>query len=451
MTDDLLEIARRAAAEARGAEQIEAYVVRTRETDVEVFGGEVESLSVAGIEGIGVRVVADHRQGYAWAGSLEPDAIAEAVRDARDNASFSEPDEWAGLATLDDVRSATSPSLDLWRDDLTVVPTDEKVRIALELDAATRAADPRIRGVESAGYGDGLIESAIASSLGVEAAHRSTICSASAFALAADGDETRTGYGFSVGRSLADLDLETIPRDAADRACRLLGARKPPSRRLAVVLDPLVTRSVLGVLAAALNGEAVLKGRSMFAERLGEQVAAPSVVLVDDPTDPRALGATPHDAEGVATRPVHLIDGGVLQGFLQNVWTARRAGLTTTGSAVRGGFKSTPGVGARALRLAPGTRSPDAVIGDVREGLYVQSVSGLHSGTNPVSGDFSVGADGLMIRDGALAEPVHELTIASTLPRMLLDLAEVADDLTFLPGSAAGVTVLVADMTMSGA
>ncbi|HEX5616750.1 MAG TPA: TldD/PmbA family protein [Acidimicrobiia bacterium] len=448
---DLLDIARRAAGEARGGEQIEAYVVRTNETDVEVFGGEVESLSVAGIEGIGVRVIADGRQGYAWSGSLDVDAIDDAVRAARDNASFSEPDEWAGLATLADARSAVPPELDLWRDDLAAVPTDEKVRIALELEAATKAADPRIRGVESAGYGDGLIESAIATSVGVEAAHRYTVCSASAFALAADGHETRTGYGFVAGRSLADLDLESIPRDAAERACRLLGATKPTSRRLPIVLDPLVTRSVLGVLAAALNGEAVLKGRSMFAERVGEQVAAAGVDLVDDPTDDRALGATPHDAEGVATRAVPLISGGVLRGFLHNVWTGRRSGGASTGSAVRGGFKSTPGVGARALRLAPGARSPEALVAGIAEGLYVQSVSGLHSGTNPVSGDFSVGAEGLMIRDGAFAEPVHELTIASTLPRMLLDLAEVADDLTFLPGSAAGVTVLIAEMMMSGA
>jgi PmbA protein len=451
VSDELLEIARRAAHDARGDEQIEAYVVRTEETDVEVFDGEVESLSVAGVEGIGVRVVVDGRQGYAWAGSLAPDAVADAVRDARDNAGFSEPDEWAGLATLADVGSAPATVLDLWRDDLRAVTTDEKVRVALDLEAATRSADPRIRGVESAGYGDALIETALVSSLGVEATLRRTMCSASAFALAADGEETRTGYGFVAGRSLAELDLDTVPRDAAERACRLLGARKPPSRRLPVVLDPLVTRSVLGVLAAALNGEAVLKGRSMFAERVGEQVAAPTVQLLDDATDARALGAAPFDAEGVPSRPVALVADGVLQGFLHNVWTGRRAGLATTGSAVRGGFKSAPGVGARALRLAPGTRSPADLLAAAGDALYVQSVSGLHSGTNPVSGDFSVGADGLLVRGGALAEPVHEVTIASTLPRMLLDLAEVADDLVFLPGSAAGVTVLVAEMTMSGA
>jgi PmbA protein len=133
------------------------------------------------------------------------------------------------------------------------------------------------------------------------------------------------------------------------------------------------------------------------------------------------------------------------------VYTGRRAGAATTGSAVRGGFKSTPGVGARALHLEPGPLTPDQILASVPEALYVQSVSGLHSGTNPVSGDFSVGAEGLMVRGGELAEPVREITIASSLQRMLLDVDQVGADLVWLPGAAAGVTLLIGEMTMSGA
>jgi PmbA protein len=137
---------------------------------------------------------------------------------------------------------------------------------------------------------------------------------------------------------------------------------------------------------------------------------------------------------------------------LHNTDTARRTGAetATTGSAVRAGFKSGIGVGVRALRFEPGPLGPDEILASVPEALYVQSVSGLHSGTNPISGDFSVGAEGLMVRNGALAEPVREVTIASTLQRMLLDLTHVGSDLTFLPGSTAGMTVLIGEMTVSG-
>ncbi len=450
MNDDLLQLCRRVAADARPGEQIEAYAVRTHETDIEVFSGHVESLSIAGIEGVGVRVIADGRQGFAWAGSLDESVVRDTVADARDNAAFAEPDAWNGLAGPADVATAPAVEFDLWRDSLASVTTDRKIEFVLELDERLRTADPRLRGVESASYGDGAIESALANSLGVDAQVRRTIASASASAMAGDGDETQTGYGFSVGRDFESVDLGAVVAMAVERTVRLLGARPVPSRRVPVVFDPLVTASFLAVLGAAFNAEAMLKGRSLFQDRVGESVAAPGVRIVDDPTNPDMMGASPHDAEGVPCRVNELVVDGVLQGFLHNTYTARRAGATTTGSAARGGYKSTPGVGIKALSFTPGTASASEVLAQAGDAFYVQSVSGIHSGTNPISGDFSVGASGLLLRDGAFTEPVREVTIASTLPRMLNDIAAIGSDLTYLPGSTAGLTLLIGDMTLSG-
>ncbi len=354
MSSDLLEIARKVAGAAKDGEQVEAYVMRAQEADVEVFGGEVESLTTAGVEGVGVRVIVNHRQGLAWAGSLDADVVEDTLREARDNAAFGEPDEWYGVASPTEANGAAPPALDLWREELTKVPTEEKVRIALELERATKAADARIRNVEAASYGDALSEGALVNSLGVEAHTRRTICSASSVALADDGSGTQTGYGFAAGRTLADLDLDAIPRDAAMRATRLLGAKPAPGRRIPVILDPLVTRSVLGVLSSAFNGESMLKGRSLFMDRVGQQVGASHVQLVDDPTDGRALGVAQYDGDGVPTRRNALIVDGVLQRFLHNVYTGRRSGSGTTASATRS-FASTPGVGVRALTARAGS------------------------------------------------------------------------------------------------
>ncbi len=447
---DLLDIARRVAGVAQGQEQVEAYVSRMRETDVKVHDADVESLTVAERSGVGVRVVVDGRQGFAWAGSLDDDVVAEAIAGARDNVSFATPDTALGLATPEDT-AGTAVALDLWRDDVVHTDTADKVALALAAEAATRAADVKVRAVESASYGDTALEAVIATSTGVEASARRTSCSVTSFALAGDGSDTRTGYGFSAGRSVGDLDVDVAASDAAERAVRLLGSQQPASARLPVVLDPLVTRSLLAIIGAALGGEAIVKGRSMFVGRIGEEVAAPAVTLTDDPTNPDAFGASSHDSEGVPTRRVELIGEGVLRGFLHNVYTGRRSGTGTTGSAVRGGYASTPGVGARALSLVPGALSPAELHAAAGDALYVQSVSGLHSGTNPVSGDFSVGAEGLMLRGGSFAEPVREVTIASTLPRMLHDIVEVGADLTWLPGGGAGMTLLVDGMTISGA
>jgi PmbA protein len=418
---------------------------------VHVFGGDVESLAVAEIEGVGVRVVVDGRQGYAWAGSLDADVVSETLTEARDNAAFGAPDDTNGLASPADAGDAAPADLDLWRDDVLAVDTAAKVDLALALEAAVKAADPRVRGVESTAYGDAASEAAIANSLGVAVSSRRTTASLSAFAMAGEGTETQTGSGFSAGRAFADLDLEAAARDAAERAVRLLGARQVPSRRIPVVFDPLVTRSLLALVGGALSGEAITRGRSMFLGRDGELVAGPHLTLIDDPTEALAFGASVYDGEGVPTRRVGLITDGVLTGHLHNVTTARRAGgdVRTTGSAVRG-FKSPPSVGARALHLLPGELTPEQIRASVPEALYVQSVSGLHSGTNSVSGDFSVGAVGLMVRDGEFAEPVREVTIASTLPRMLQDVVHVGADLTWLPGGAAGMTLLVGEMSLAG-
>ncbi len=445
---ELLDLATRVAGWARGGEQVEAFVGRRSDTDVVIYGGEIESLSSATSAGVGIRVIADGRQGFAYAGSLDMSVVSETLAEARDNAAFGTVDEYLGLAVPDGVPVA---DLDLWRDDLAAFGTQAKIDLALDLERRVWAGDARIRSVESANYGDGASESAVATSTGIAATTRRTGCHVSAYALAGEGDETQTGGGYSVGRSPADLDMEEAAADAVERSTRLLGARKPPSARLTVVLDNRITTTLLSILAGTLNGESVLKGRSLFANRVAEAVAVDFLSLVDDPTNPDAYGASAYDAEGLACRRNVLIRDGVLHGFVYDTHAGRLAGVASTGSAVRGGFKSAPGVGCRALSLTPGTESQEEIMKRVGDGLLVQGISGVHSGVNPVSGDFSVGAEGLMIRDGELAEPVREITVASTIQRMLRDVVAVGNDLEWLPGSAAGVTLAIADMSMSGA
>ena len=444
---DLLDVADRLVAMAEGSEQVEAYVGRSSDTQVRVYGGEIEQLAVADSQGVGVRVVRDGRQGFAYCGSFDPGALAETVEEARDNAAFAEADPAAGLAEPDGVEPA---ALDLWRPGLAQVPTADKVALAVALERAVVAADPRITGVESCDYADSLAEAAVVTTTGIRRASRETGCELVATSLAADGDDAQTGFGFSLGRSFDELDVDAAARDAADRAVRMLGARKPPSGRTTVVLDPWVTAQLLGIVAGTLGGEEVVKGRSLFADRVGEQVASPLLTLVEDPTDPRSWGATPIDDEGLATRPVPLVEAGVLAGFVHSTWTARRMGTVSTGSAVRGGFKSTPTAGCRAVAPVPGSAAAAGLVAAVDDGVLVQEVSGLHSGVNPVSGDLSTGAEGLRIRGGEVAEPLREFTIASTLQRLLHDLTAVGSDLTWLPMAAAGLTLVIGDVAVSG-
>jgi PmbA protein len=441
-----LELGRQALAGAETGEKVEAYLARGTSTSVKVHGGKVESLTQAESSGIGVRVIRDHRQGFAWAGSLEKSVIAETLTAARDNAVYAEPDEWVGLAEPDGV---VPPEIDLWREELAALPTDRKVELALELERAVRAGDPRIAGVRTAQWGDGMGEGAVITSAGIEVWGRSTGCHLAVSALAEDRGETKVGYGVSVGRGPDEVDLAEASGDAVERATRLLGAVQPSTAVVTLVLEPRMAASLLGIVGGMLGGEAVLKGRSPFADRVGEPIAASVVTLVDDPTDPQSLGSDTHDGEGLATRRVPMIDGGVLQGFLHNSYTARRAGTRSTASAVRG-YRSTPSVGAQALALSPGEGTLEELMARVDHGVLVQSMSGLHSGVNPTSGDFSVGVEGLMIRNGAVAEPLREATVGSTIQKLLLDVRAVGGEREWTPGGTAASPLVIDNVTLSG-
>ena len=447
--DDPVALAEQVAGWARSGEDLEVYVARGDETDIRAYSGEVESLTSATSAGVGIRVVVDHKLGFAWAGSLERSVLEETLAEARDNATYATPDEHVALAEPDGV---TAVPVDLWDDGLASVPTTDKVALALDLEARARRGDPQIRQVDHADYGDGSVEVALVSTKGIRSSSRKTSGYISVGVIAGEGEASQTGSGFSVDRGFAGLDPDQAVSDAVIRAVRMLGAAKGPSGRSTVVFDRRVASTLLSVVSSALSGEAVAKGRSFFAGRIGEQVGDPGLTLVDDPTDPRAYGAAAYDAEGLACRRNVLIDRGVLRSFLYDTVSASRAGVSSTGSAVRAGFAGTPGPGCRALTLAAGPEGYDeaGVLAAVGEGLFVQSMTGVHSGVNPISGDFSVGAEGLMIRDGRLAEPVREITVASTLQRILQALVAVGADVEWLPGIAAGQTLAVGDMQISG-
>ena len=449
MSADLLELVRRIAGEASAGEQIEAFARRGQATIVRVHGGEVESLTSSTELGVGVRVVVDQRQGFAWAGSLDEELIRDALQQARDNAEFAEAAEWNGLAEPDGIAPPEVDDAVLKRPALLAFPTDAKIERALQLEAAVRAGDPRVKGVRVATWSDSHGERAIATSTGIEAWGTSGTCTLSVLALATDGHETRTGVGQQQEREPADLDLEEVAAEAVRQSTRLLGAKTVPSERCTVVFEPQVTASFVGIIGSLLSGESVLKGRSLFAGRIDEQVAAPAFSLVDDPNDPDSLGGMAHDGEGLASRRNVVIDAGALRTFFWDAATGRRSGNPSTGSAVRSGYRSTPAPGARALALVPGTSDLEGVLASVGDGFLVQSLKGLNSGVNRVSGDFSVGAEGLRIRGGALAEPVAGVTIASTLPRMLLGVTEVGGDVRRM-GSVRCGSLVLSDIALGG-
>jgi PmbA protein len=444
---DLGDLCVRAIQGARAGEDVEAYASAGQRTHVRVRAGEVESLSFADSKGIGVRVIAEGRVGYAYAADPDEGEIDELVRGARESAGFAEPDEGNVLPPLVDVE----PMPGIFREGQAGVETGRKVSLALDLERATISVHPEVRKVESVGYGDSVSRVAIASSRGGSVEYARTDSWVTVSTLAERDGETQTGFSFALAREMDELDWEVVARDAAVRAGRLLGGAKPRTERMPVVLDPVAAASFLGVLAAVLSAESVLKGRSLLAGRVGQQVAVDRVTLIDDGRFPEGPAVAPFDDEGVPTARTLLVEDGVLRGFLHNTYTATRAGERSTGNAARGGYRSVPGVSASNFYLQPGKVLPDDLLGRAGHGVYVQEVSGLHSGANPISGEFSVGATGLRIEGGAFAGALREMTIASTLLDVLGSVIALGDDLRFPLGGGLGApTVLISEMTVGG-
>jgi len=431
---------------ARPGEEVEVMLAEGRSTSVKVFDGSVESLTVAGGAGAGIRVLSGGRQGFAHCGSLELDVLEATLAEARDNAEFAEPDEWNGLAVPDGV---TPVVVDSWNDAVVDTPTDRKVDLAVDLDRRVTSVDPRVTSARVTSYSDGWAVHALASTQGVEVSARGASCGIGTQPLARAGDETQIGWGSDAAREPDALDVDRVVSEAVERATRLLGATKPQSSRRTILLEPRLAATLLSVVSGMLCGSRVVKGRSPFADRLGEQVASDLLTMTDDPTRIESLAAESHDGEGLACRSNPLITNGVLDRFLHDSYSGRRSGAASTGSAVRG-TRSLPGVGAQLLVVKPGDRSFDELVASIDHGIYVTSFSGLHSGINATSGDFSVGAEGILIANGALSTPVREVTVASTIQRLLLDIVEVGGDFEWLNGGDGACSLVIADVAVSG-
>jgi PmbA protein len=442
---ELAELAGAAVESALDNEAVEAYAEEARRTEVTAHKGEVEGLTFAESRGVGVRLIARGRLGYAYAADPSFDEVRAAVAKARENAELATEDEFNALPPAKPIEPISA----LFRQDQAALATERKVSVALDLEHLAVSADPRVAKVDQAGYGDAVSRVAIASTAGVTAEYGRTDCWTVVSALAEQDGETQSGWSFRVARELGELDWGSVAQEAVERSARLLGAVKPASGRLPVVLDPFAGSSFLGILAGALSAESVQKQRSLFAGLLGEDVSSPLMTLVDDGRTLDGPAAAPFDDEGVPTGRTELIAHGTLMAFLHNTYTARRGGTDSTGNAQRGGYRSPPGVGTTNFFVQPGATPVSDILRRAEGGVLIQDVSGVHSGANPISGEFSVGATGLRIQGGELDEPLREMTVASTVPEMLKGIAAVGDDLRFF--TAVGVpTILIAEMTVAG-
>ncbi len=433
---DLVAHARRA-----GADAADAVLVAGTSIGVTRRLGQTEHLERAEARDIGLRVFVGRRAAIVSATTVDPAGFATLAERAVAMARIVPEDPHGGLA--ESMRMESWPELDM--SDPAEPDMDALVaRASIAEDAARSVAG--ITNTEGAEAGYGRTEVALVTSAGFAGGYTRTSHSVSATALAGSGTGMERDYDYSGAVHLADLeDAAAIGRTAAEKALARLNPTRPRTAKLSVVFDPRVSSSLIGHLMGAINGATIVRGTSFLKDKLGQRLFAPGIMVRDDPRRPRGLRSRPFDAEGVPTQARAIIEDGVLTTWILDSRSARQLGLQTTGHAARG-TSSPPSPSPTNLWLEPGSLSPAELMADIGEGLYVTELIGM--GVNGITGDYSRGAAGFMIRNGALAEPVAEITIAGALPDMFLHMTP-ANDLKFRRGTDAP-TIRVEGLTLAG-
>jgi PmbA protein len=448
---ELDDLARRAAeaAAAAGASDAEAWAEGGRSREVRVHAGEVESLTEASGRGIGIRAWIGSRTGYAYGTDLS-DAGLKPLAEAAVGA--------ARVADEDESSAAPEPAGDadeipgLRDDGVASTGTAEVIDLAKRIERVALDRDSRVTGVEEVVYVDEDSTAAIATTRGVTGTFAASAAYSFLQAMATEDSEVQTGLGFGVGRAPGALNPDEIGAEAGDEASSMLGATKPDSRTCPVVLSDRVAASFAGFIGGALAADEVQRGRSPFADRLGEELASAALRIADDGTDPGGLASAPFDGEGTPRGRTPLLADGKLLAYLHDSYTARRGGAASTGNAARASYRSPPSVSPSNLMIEPGELSFEELLGQVGDGVYVTDVAGLHSGVNPVTGRYSVGATGRAIAGGELAEPLREFTIAGDLISTLAAVQAVGSVARWVPfgGSVHSAPILVGEMAIGG-
>jgi PmbA protein len=427
------------------ADEWEVMALATEQLSIAISGEEVDKFQQSASQGLALRVVSKGKLGFSYLmGSGEGGALETAVNEALAAAKASDFEDTAGLGRplpLPQAPEVFDPAL---KDE----PLEAKKERALVMSRAARQADPRVQHVHPAEISESHAQVRLITSHGVDLSQQSTSCSAMANAVAAENGQQEMAWEYDVRRFLADLDPVHIGTEAGRRAVASLGAEPVADGQYDVILESQVTMDFLGLLGSSLQGDNVVKGRSLLASKIDQKVVSDLVSLMDDGLLPKGVGSGAFDDEGTPTSTKVLVESGVIRSFVFDRPWAARHGVESTGNAVRPGLKAPPQVGFSNLYLKPGQGSLEDLASGLDRGLVITEVLGAHT-ADPVSGQFSLGASGFLVESGKITRPVKSIAVAGQVVELFDSVKAVGGDLRFLGGTGAP-SLLVAGMSVSG-
>ncbi len=425
-----------AAALAEGCDAAELYFLEENSFSATVLEQELDAYSVSQTRGLNLRVQLAGKNGYAYTESLDtPENLA--LR-AMDNARAIENEDDHPMQGKCEYRTLPARECRIFD-----ASEREKIELAMALERAAKAQDPRIARVMRSIVGSSNTRTRICNTLGLDAMREERVAYAFVMPVASAEGQVKDGFAFRVNDDV--FDVEGCAKEAAKRAVTQLGGAPVPAGKYRILFENLAMADLLSAFSSMFSADAAQKGLSLLADKEGETIAAPCVTLWDDPfhaVNPRAF-----DAEGVPSQSKAVVEGGVLKTLLHNLKTAKKAGVVSTGNAVQGGVMPTN------FFLAPGQDGFETLVAKLGDGLIITDISGLHAGLNPISGEFSLLASGMLVKDGQAVRPVEQITVGGSFLSLMRGIEAIGSDLRFgLPGGACfgSPSVLAGTLTVSG-
>lgn len=424
--------------------EAEVFFRESTTTSVEVKDAVIENVLAHGERGIGIRVIERERAGFAFTSDLSASGIDECVVAAKFMSALTEPDPDLRIAT------GTPDEADLGIfEGVGERSVEERAEAAFAAERAARALDDRVIGFRKTSSYDGETTTILATTGGTRGSYGESWSGLGTSVIVSDGDDRQIGSHGHASRRQAEIDPEAIGRYAATVAVSKLGARTLATQKLPVVFEPYDAMSLLGAIAPLFSAENVLKGKSLFAGRIGSQVASSRVTIVDDARVPGGLRSAPFDGEGTPTRRQTLVEGGVLRGYLTSLKTAAKLGAEPTGNARRGSYSGPSRIGPSNFFIEAGTEDAGSLVRGLDRALRITSLLNLHT-IDPISGEFSLGAAGDYLEGGARQYAVQGITIAGNLLALLAAISGVGSDLTFGGSGIGSPTLVISELSIGG-
>ncbi len=425
----------------------ETFLIKSKETEINIYEGEISKYSIAESGGLSLRGLSQGKMGYSYTEKIDETSIDMLISDVLENGKYIDDDPeiiFEGSDSYED--------MDNYSQELKKIEVEDKVNFLMNLEKTALDLDERVFAVDGCSYQEFEQERYILNTKGVDLQDKFNGAVVYISVVVKDGEDTKTGLSYKIFNDFSVLDYKEMAKEAVDNAVAMLGAKSIKSDNYPIIFENKTFANLISAFSPIFSADNVQKGLSLLKGKIGEEIASPNLTLVDDPFLKGGFGSRNFDDEGTKTTFKKLIDNGRLESYLYNWKTGKKDDVNSTGNASRS-YKGSISISPTNLYIVKGDMSRRELVNFVDHGLYIDNLEGLHSGLNPVSGDFSLSASGFEIKYGEITRPVNQITIAGNLFELFKNIEAIGNDLEFgIPysGFIGSPSIFVKSLSVSG-